>query len=115
MVPRASYARLASSAEGRCGSRTTSLNREQQHEFPALPLGVKSFTFGTVQSAVKDFEAGGTRNEVSKSARLEPKEATRARHLVDGGNSCLSISKGSSSLTRGSRATTDESRSATST
>jgi len=59
---------------------------EPMPELPLLPQRAASFTFGTVEKAVRGFEGGRTRNEVATDARLRsPHNATRIRRLCDGG------------------------------
>jgi hypothetical protein len=54
---------------------------------PQLPLphGLKWFTHGQIQQAVKLFAVGMTRNDVAKATGAGSKNATRVRNLIDGG------------------------------
>jgi hypothetical protein len=52
---------------------------------PELPKGVLAYRHATIKQAVTLFANGTTRNDVAKAVKLQPKDATRVRNLVDGG------------------------------
>jgi hypothetical protein len=54
-------------------------------QLPPAPLRVNTYTFATVERAVRLIENGASRNDVAKETPIDPHDATRVRRMRDGG------------------------------
>jgi hypothetical protein len=58
--------------------------QERAEPPPALPLGLTWYAHGTLQQAVRLLAKDVSRNDVAKTTKLSPKDATRAHNLQSG-------------------------------